>query len=84
MSEKKISLEVPIDYLNSYTKDQLVTVINAQANVCGYIISGNKVTKEYFDEVIQGHLDKKNGGKTELINIMTELSKEITGKKSRV
>jgi len=82
MSEKKIALEVPIDYLNSYTKEQLVTVINAQANVCGYMLGGNKVTKEYFEEVIQGHLDKKNGGKTELINIMTEMSKEITGKKA--
>ena len=75
MAEKKIALEVPIDYLNSYTKEQMVSVINAQANVCGYIIEGKTVTKEYFD-------DKKNGGKTELINIMKELSKGITGKKA--
>ena len=84
MAEKKVSIEVPVEYLKSYNKDQLSTVIKSQANISGYILDGKLVTKEEFDQVTDDHVSKPNGGKNELIDIMRELSKRIVDKTTTV
>jgi hypothetical protein len=65
MTEKKISLEVPVEYLKSYNKDQLATVIKSQANISGYILDGKVVSKEEFEEIVDTYVSKANGGKNE-------------------
>ena len=80
MTDDKISLEVPVDFLNSYTKDQLYTVISSQAILSGYILDGKEVTQQFFDETVKALVSKANGGKAELISIMQSLSKIISGK----
>lgn len=71
-------MEVPVEFLNNHTKEEIVSVINSQVKLCGYLINGFTLTKEEFDKTVQEHLDKKNGGKKELIDIMKDLSKAIS------
>jgi hypothetical protein len=78
MAENKVSMEVPVEFLNNHTKEEIVSVINSQVKLCGYLINGFTLTKEEFDKTVQEHLDKKNGGKKELIDIMKDLSKAIS------
>jgi hypothetical protein len=82
MTEKKISLEVPVEYLKSYNKDQLATVIKSQANISGFILDGKVVSKEEFEEIVDTYVSKVNGGKNELIGIMRALSEKIVEKTS--
>jgi hypothetical protein len=82
MTDKKISLEVPVKFLSSYTKEQLSSVIKSQAGMCGYILDGKVVSKEAFDETIDTFVEKPNGGKNELISIMQDLSKRMVDKKA--
>jgi len=71
-------MEVPVEFLNNHTKEEIVSVINSQVKLCGYVINGFTLTKEDFDKTVQDHLDKKNGGKKELIDIMKGLSMAIS------
>ncbi len=41
-----------MEYLKSYNKDQLPTVIKSQANISGYILDGKVVSKEEFEEIV--------------------------------
>jgi hypothetical protein len=82
MTEKKISLEVPVEYLKSYNKDQLATVIKSQANISGYILDGKVVSKEEFEEIVDTYVSKVNGGKNKLIGIMRARSEKIVEKTS--
>jgi hypothetical protein len=51
MTDKKISLEVPVEFLNNYNKEQLASVIKSQANICGYVLDGKVVEKEIFEHL---------------------------------